>query len=368
MSQLGRIGGQALTDNLLRAGVDLSFETNLLYLDVVNRRIGIRKSNPLYTLDVNSNIRTNDLSVSNQAAIDNLRINAPNTFSTSVGPIAVKINGSTIFHDRLATQVSGAPKLLFDGNLISSFSNGNIILDPNGSGTVEFKASTNITGDLGVSGNINIVGNLTGLSKLIIGDQTIDTVTVNTDFTQSIIPGDDLAYALGADANDSSPRRWAQIHAPDWTNISTGSYPGSGLRPLSVTVSNQMKLDGVANKISALQSNDDILLSPDTGITYIEKTKWQDNDLTNLLNTPLTFASTGTGYYNFADTNAMVIPAGTDAERRLTPEVGETRWNTEQGYLECYDGNIWIVSIGPGDTITNSDMEELSNIWSLIVG
>ncbi len=42
MSQLGRIGGQVLTDNLLRAGVDLAFETNLLYLDVTNRQIGVR--------------------------------------------------------------------------------------------------------------------------------------------------------------------------------------------------------------------------------------------------------------------------------------------------------------------------------------
>jgi hypothetical protein len=62
MSQLGRIGGQVLTDNLLRAGVDLAFETDLLYLDVANQRIGINKSVPVYDLDVDSNIVTNNLS------------------------------------------------------------------------------------------------------------------------------------------------------------------------------------------------------------------------------------------------------------------------------------------------------------------
>ncbi len=38
MSQLGRIGGQVLTDNLLRAGIDLAFETDLLYLNVTTNK------------------------------------------------------------------------------------------------------------------------------------------------------------------------------------------------------------------------------------------------------------------------------------------------------------------------------------------
>lgn len=368
MSQLGRIGGQVLTDNLLRAGVDLAFETDLLYLNVTTRKIGIRRGVPVYDLDVNDDIRTNDLDVQTQLAPGNLRINSPNTISTSVGPIAVRIAGSEIFHDRLVTQVSGNTRLILDGNLISSGTDQNIIFDPNGAGTVELLASTNVTGNVAVSGNINVTGNLTGLSKIILGDQTIDTVTVNTDFTQSIIPGDDLTYALGAEQNDSSPRRWAQLHAPDWTNITTGAWPGSGLRPQSVTVSDQIKLDGVINKISAIQSNDDVLLSPDTGITYIERTKWQDSDLTNLLNTPLTLASTGIGYYNFNGNNAMVVPSGNDSQRRLTPEVGETRWNTDQGYLECFDGNVWVISTGGGEEVTQQIMDDLGNVYVLILG
>ena len=68
MSQLGRIGGQVLTDNLVRAGVDLAFETDLLYLDVTNNRIGIKDATPVYDLYVNSNIRTNNLTVTTQAA------------------------------------------------------------------------------------------------------------------------------------------------------------------------------------------------------------------------------------------------------------------------------------------------------------
>lgn len=396
MTQLGRIGGQVLTDNLLRAGVDLAFDTNLLYLKVnpvtagsqsapnfedgdpnfgkplstssPTSGIGIRRDVPVYDLDVNSQIITNDLEVTNQAAIANVRITAPNTFSTSVGGIAVRIAGSTIFHDRLITQVSGNARLIFDGNAISTAPNQNIIFDPNGSGTVEFQASTNVTGNVGVSGNINVSGNLSGISSITLGDQTIDTVTIVPDFTQSIIPGDDLIYALGADAADSSSRRWAQIHAPDWTNITTGVWPGSGLRPQSTTISDQMQLNGVINKIQGIQSNEDIVINPDTGITYVERTKWQDGVLTNLLNTPLTFANTGIGYIRLNGTNGFVVPSGDNSQRRPSPEVGETRWNTEEQYLECYDGSVWIVSTGGGEIVTQEYMSDLGFIYSAILG
>jgi hypothetical protein len=363
MSQLGRIGGQVLTDNLLRAGVDLAFETDLLYLDVTNNRIGIRDSTPIYDLDVNSNIRTNDLTVTTQAALGNLRLNTPDTISTSVGGIDVFINGSEIFHDRLITD-----NLIFDDNRISSSVDSNIVLDPNGSGTVELGANTNITGDLAVSGNITMLGNLSGLGTLTLGDQTIDTVTINTDFTQSIIPGDDVTFAMGADAGDSSPRRWAEVHSPDWTNITSGAWPGSGIVPLSVVISSQMTLDGVLNKISAIQSNDDLILDPDTGITRIENTQWQLNDITNLSNTALTVAGTGIGYYLFAGTNGMVVPAGTTAERRASPDIGETRWNTEEAYLECYDGAVWAVSTGGGIEVTVEIMEDLGHAYTLMLG
>ncbi len=368
MSQLGRIGGQVLTDNLLRAGVDLAFETDLLYLDVTNQRIGINRSVPVYDLDVDSEIVTNDLTVSTQLAIDNIIINSPRTFTTSVGGIDIFIAGSDIYHDKLITA-----NLEVNDNYISSFSNSNITLDPNGSGTVEFIANTNIVGNLtvGTTGsprNINISGDLSKQGNLILGDQIIDTVTVNTDFSQSIIPGDDLLWSLGENTGDSSPRRWARLDSLDWTNITTGAWPGSGLRPQSMTVSDQMSLDGIINKISAIQSNEDILLSPDSGIVYIERTKWQDSDITNLLNTPLTLGSTGIGYTRFVGTDAMVIPAGDNSQRRLTPEVGETRWNTDLDYIECYDGTTWIVSIGPGDIVDQEDMSALGNIYTLILG
>jgi hypothetical protein len=51
---IGRITGQMLSANLARSGTDLTFETNLLALDVTNSRIGIGTASPATTLHVNA--------------------------------------------------------------------------------------------------------------------------------------------------------------------------------------------------------------------------------------------------------------------------------------------------------------------------
>jgi hypothetical protein len=135
-----------------------------------------------------------------------------------------------------------------------------------------------------------------------------------------------------------------------------------------VTVSSQLTLNGNINKISAIQSNEDVFLNPNTGITDIENIQWQINNITNLSNTALTIVGTGIGYYQFAGTNGMVIPAGDSSQRRASPEVGETRWNTDEGYLECYDGTVWAVSTGGGIEVTVEIMEDLGHAYTLMLG
>jgi hypothetical protein len=53
---IGRISGSVLKSNLTRNGTDLAFETDLLYLDVTNSRIGIGTSSPSTTLDVDGTV------------------------------------------------------------------------------------------------------------------------------------------------------------------------------------------------------------------------------------------------------------------------------------------------------------------------
>ena len=51
---IGRITGQMLSANLARSGTDLTFETNLLALDVSNSRVGIGTASPGTTLHISA--------------------------------------------------------------------------------------------------------------------------------------------------------------------------------------------------------------------------------------------------------------------------------------------------------------------------
>lgn len=362
MSQLGRISGPLLNDILNRDGVDLSFETNLLYIDVSNGRIGINQPGnvPSHDLDVYGYTRTVDLEVTNQATIDNITVTG-NTFSTVTGPIYVSPTDSSSPYLQLERVLTA--QLEFNGNVIRNYTtNGGIVFNPNATAGFEIEDTTNLTGNLAVSGNIGVSGDLSAAENIIVGDNKLDVVQIAPDFTQDIIPGKDLDYDLGADAADSSQRRWNELFIRDdltHTNL---------VLPLRVNVSDQLKLDGNNGQIYALQSNDDIVINPNTGIVYIERTKWETNTITNLNNTPLTLASTGTGYYKFNGTNAMIFPAGTTSERYGSPELGMTRWNTELELLECWDGSAWITSLGPGTIVDVPFMEDLSNVYNLILG
>lgn len=363
MSQLGRISGPLLNDILNRDGVDLSIETNLLYFDVTNNKIGINQPGnvPSHDLDIYGYTRTTNLEVTTQATIDNIRITAPNTITTVTGPIYITPTETSNPYIQLERVLTG--QLELNGNQIRNYqTNGSIVLNPNAAAGFEIEDTTNITGNLSVSGNIGVLGNLSAADNIIVGDTKLDTVVIAPDLTQDIIPGLDLDYDLGADAGDSSQRRWAELYIRD--DLTHAQL----VLPLRVNVSDQLKLDGNNGQIFALQSNDDVVINPNSGITLIEQVSWQSDYITNQNNTPITFASTGTGYYKIEGTNAMIFPAGTTAERYGTPELGMTRWNTELQLLECWDGSAWITSLGPGTIVDVPFMEDLGNVYNLILG
>ncbi|NCX30016.1 MAG: hypothetical protein EBX27_01965, partial [Proteobacteria bacterium] len=68
---IGRISGPLLKANLLRNGIDLAFENDLLYLDVNNGRVGIQTSTPSHELQVNGTTRTTNLEVTNSVSLSN---------------------------------------------------------------------------------------------------------------------------------------------------------------------------------------------------------------------------------------------------------------------------------------------------------
>lgn len=479
VAQLGRISGKLLADNLLRDGVDLTFrngplDADLLYLNVTDDKIGINQDVPVYDLDVNSSAHSIFGEATTSAYIDNISI-IDNIFSTASGPIEIEPAGPnpTAIFDRLGT-IDGSynPILFFTDNVLESTNNSNIVFNPSGTGSINLQSTTNITGDLDVTGNIGISGDLSTTSNIFIGDDPLDVVVIQTDFTQDINPGTTLSYDLGAPL-----KRWAEAHIVDWRNI-------TNILPENALISDQLLIDGVGgNNIFTVQSNDDVVINSATGNNFVELLNVNGNTISNLVNVPeidptlvasgislaaagdpsaavwntivsgreltvtgpgsivesfrsaklgdirndldnpnilnaddsnkvldignqvsatlneqlwyntvikpyilndsglyaqygngesitnkpLTLSSTGIGYVKISGDSAFVIPYGTTAERTYS-EIGDTRWNTDLEYLECFDGNIYIVATGPGAVVTTDLMTELAITRALVLG
>jgi len=96
---IGRISGPLLKANLNRDGVDLAFETDLLYLSVNNSRIGVNNVSPTAALDVNGTTKSTNITVANQVTVGNLVISG-NTLASTSGTISFVPSGNqaTVYH------------------------------------------------------------------------------------------------------------------------------------------------------------------------------------------------------------------------------------------------------------------------------
>ena len=152
---VGRISGPLLKANLERNGIDLAVETDLLYIDVNNSRIGIKTNTPQYDLDVNgiissSRINTDFLTVNSNYNIGNVNIT------------------STV---------------------------GNLVLQPG-----SLSDRTVILGELEVTGDLTIGGSIT------LGDADTDGITLDAEITSDIVPDASATYNLG-----SATKNWNTI-------------------------------------------------------------------------------------------------------------------------------------------------------------
>lgn len=92
-----------------------------------------------------------------------------------------------------------------------------------------------------------------------------------------------------------------------------------------------------------------------------------NNNTVNTYNPPYYLQSTADGYIRFAGTNGLVIPTGTNAQRE-TELLGTTRYNTDSGFLEVYNGSVWQNAIGLVALATLQDIEDNSVIYDLMLG
>ncbi len=203
---IGRISGSVLKSNMTRNGVDLAFETNLLYLDVTNSRVGIGTSEPATTFHVNGTIRGSGINVNNAYTLPTSDGSAGQQLTTDGsgtvtwadvdGSSNISFSGTTMASDGALTldattditlDAGGADILLKDdGTAFGGFSN---------SGTdLVIKAGTTPTTVLTLSSNGSAQ-----FENISIADNTITTTASNSDL-QLNTAGSGVVTLNGLDA------------------------------------------------------------------------------------------------------------------------------------------------------------------------
>ena len=201
---IGRISGPLLKANLLRENVNLAFENDLLYLDVNNSRIGINNDTPQYDLDVVGTTRAPQLEIATRADIADVSIVGNQIFSNT-STLSLGTANNVVYQNKLVIDDFDV-----ENNVISTNNNNkNINLSPNGTGSVEVFADTNVYGNITASGTVTAEGNIT------LGDADTDNVTFNAEIASNIIPDVTGVYSLGSDPA-SGGKQWADVHTDNF--------------------------------------------------------------------------------------------------------------------------------------------------------
>ena len=158
---IGKISGPMLQTNLVRQGVDLSVDTNLVQFDVTNRRVGVNTTSPTQSLDVNGNVRLGNISITG------------NTITSDTGKINL-----------------GAP-----GNVVLSGGTSYDVLYTDGAGNLSFANLNVISGLDAFSGNSIYLGTPTDLS--LTANAAYDGWTTTTKVTDAIDNLNQVALNLG---------------------------------------------------------------------------------------------------------------------------------------------------------------------------
>jgi hypothetical protein len=202
---VGRISGPLLKANLLRDGVDLAFENDLLYLDVNNLRVGINTNAPTHDLHVDGTTRTTNVEITNQLDVGPITI-IGNNISTSAGYIYLNPATNTVVYQSRIT----VDDIDISTNTIETNSpNTDLEIYTSGTGSLKVYADTLVDGDFHATGNITADGSIQ------LGDADTDNIVFNADVNSSIFPNVDQTYSLG-----SSTKRWADV----WTENFTATF------------------------------------------------------------------------------------------------------------------------------------------------
>jgi hypothetical protein len=152
----------------------------------------------------------------------------------------------------------------------------------------------------------------------------------------------------------------ATIESVEKVTISSTGIVSHGLDIDDIFINDNVIRTNVSNSPLELRANG-------TGNLIIDNITVSGNTITNTVDSALELNNTLYGKVKF-DGHSVRIPAGTDAERPASPELGMTRWNTENELLEVWDGSTFITAAGTSATLSAAEMDDLVLEYTLIFG
>lgn len=394
MTQMGRIGGPLLADNLLRNGNNLAFDSSVLYLDVANKYIGFNTNTPVRDLTVNGNIRpTVNLIGTTSAVLGDLEFTS-NSVQNVVGTITISPAQSSPV---VNVPGLGIGNLQFTGStntLSNTVANDVINISPTGQlviGTVPANNSATVNGSLHATGNVTFDGDI------VLGNAPTDTITFAAGVSSDIVPqvlniiitpiseqitdqlgnvittetGQPLFTDPGAPYLDpnylyslgSTSLAWNTVYVNTFTfntSVNLSSLTVGTMTSGNIVVAN----NNIGNAI-----NDITLIPSGTGSVKFSRVNYiNGNNINNTTNSVLTMGSTGLGYTVFDGTSGVVIPSGNTAQSLTLAVQGGIRWNTQVGYMQVYSGSAWQPAIGVTGALTQSQVQDIMFAWDLILG
>jgi hypothetical protein len=214
---VGKISGPLLAPNLERSGTDFSVDTDLLYLNVNDQRVGFGTDVPDATLSVDNFVATS-LIIDDVGNIGDLQYvgSGLNEIKSFFGNINILPSGAdpVIF-----ATAFGSENVVFDENIIRSEDSNSSIefyVDPS--------RKVNVNSNMFVDGGLHATGNVTFDGSITLGNTNVDSIAFNADVNTSIIPDSNLTYQLG-----SASKKWGETFFYLWNgNVLNASVLVSG--------------------------------------------------------------------------------------------------------------------------------------------
>jgi len=386
--QLGRISGPLLSADLQRQGVDLAFETDLLYLSVdavdgggtldpTKFRIGINSDAiPVdSSLFVNNTVRSTNLITTTQFTVPNFSITT-NTIQQLTGTLYIQPNQAD--NPTITAVALGTSRLRFDNNeILNATTDSDINFSPIGTGITNIRNSVEVFGSLHATGNITWDGDIT------LGNSADDNITFASDINSDIVPNyplDLLSTELGdfltTEDSDfivnevlesynlgSAIKVWNTVHSNIVDTRSTYA------ELTSVTTMTAGNFVANSNALTNAVSTEPMYLTPNgTGQVLFDNNLYiQGNNFINQFDTPFTLASTGQGYVKFTGNKGLAIPLGPTVGPEGA-EIGMIRYNTDLGFVRVFNGTDWISAMGSSSSVSLEDTYDTMDIWSLVLG